>query len=35
MRPLKECEETIVSRPTIDITQIEAGKPFIFTAEGL
>ena len=30
---LKECEETIVSRPTIDITQIEAGKPFIFTAE--
>ena len=30
---LKECEETIVSRPTIDITQIEPGKPFIFTAE--
>ena len=30
---LKECEETIVSRPTIDITQIEAGKPFIYTAE--
>ena len=30
---LKECEETIVSRPEIDVTQIEAGKPFIFTAE--
>lgn len=23
----------IVSRPTVDVTQIEAGKPFIFTAE--
>ena len=32
---LKECEETIVSRPTIDITQIEAGKPFIFTLRWL
>lgn len=30
---VKEVEETIVSRPQIDITQIEAGKPFIFTAE--
>ena len=30
---LKECEETIVSRPEIDVTQIEAGKAFIFTAE--
>ena len=30
---LKECEEEIVSRPSIDVTQIEAGKPFIFTAE--
>lgn len=30
---VKECEETIVSRPNIDVTQIEAGKPFIFTAE--
>ena len=30
---VKDVEETIVSRPTIDITQIEAGKPFIFTAE--
>ena len=27
-----ECGETIVSRPEIDITQIESGKPFIFTA---
>ena len=26
-------QETIVSHPQIDITQIEAGKPFIFTAE--
>lgn len=31
---LKECEDLdIVSQPTIDVTQIEAGKPFIFTAE--
>ena len=30
---VKEVEETIVSRPTVDIVQIEAGKPFIFTAE--
>lgn len=28
-----ECEEEIVSSPKIDVTQIEAGKPFIFTAE--
>ncbi|MCC8067966.1 MAG: trigger factor [Clostridiales bacterium] len=28
-----ECGETIVSRPTVDIVQIEEGKPFIFTAE--
>ena len=28
-----ECEEEIVSSPKIDIKQIEAGKPFIFTAE--
>lgn len=27
-----ECEEEIVSSPEIDVTQIEAGKPFIFTA---
>ncbi len=30
---LAECGETIVSRPEIDITQAESGKPFIFTAE--
>ena len=28
-----ECEEEIVSSPVIDVTQLEAGKPFIFTAE--
>lgn len=28
-----ECEEEIVSSPKIDVVQIEAGKPFIFTAE--
>ena len=28
-----ECGENIVSTPKIDVTQIEAGKPFIFTAE--
>ena len=27
-----ECELEIVSRPTIDVVQIEKGKPFIFTA---
>ncbi len=27
-----ECEEDIVSRPEIDVIQIEKGKPFIFTA---
>ncbi|MGN0402271.1 MAG: trigger factor [Acetatifactor sp.] len=30
---LKECTEDIVSSPKIDVTQLEAGKPFIFTAE--
>ena len=30
---VKECGEEIVSRPAIDITQMEEGKPFIFTAE--
>lgn len=30
---LDECGEDIVSSPKIDVTQIEAGKPFIFTAE--
>lgn len=29
----KECGEDIVSRPVIDVVQIEKGKPFIFTAE--
>ena len=29
----KECGEKICSRPTIDITQIEEGKDFIYTAE--
>lgn len=29
----KESGEDIVSRPTVDIVQIEKGKPFIFTAE--
>ncbi|MGL5259019.1 MAG: trigger factor [Lachnospiraceae bacterium] len=28
-----ECQEEIVSSPKIDVVQIEAGKPFIFTAE--
>lgn len=28
-----ECELEIVSQPQIDITQLEKGKPFIFTAE--
>ena len=28
-----ECEEEIVSRPEIDIVTLEAGKPFVFTAE--
>jgi len=30
---LAECEEEIVSTPKIEAVQIEAGKPFIFTAE--
>lgn len=32
-KAVDECEETIVSSPRIDVTQIEAGMPFIFTAE--
>lgn len=32
-KALDECEETIVSSPKIEVTQIEAGKPFVFTAE--
>lgn len=31
-KALEECEEDIVSSPRIEVTQIEAGKPFIFTA---
>lgn len=30
---VKESGETVVSRPKIDVTQIEEGKPFIYTAE--
>lgn len=30
---LAECDEEIVSQPKIEVTQIEKGKPFIFTAE--
>lgn len=29
---LDECEEDIVSSPKIEVTQIESGKPFVFTA---
>lgn len=32
-KAVEECTEEIVSSPKIDVTQIEAGKPFIFTAE--
>ena len=28
-----ECELDIVSQPTVDVVQLEKGKPFIFTAE--
>lgn len=31
-KALEECEEDIVSQPEIEVTQLEAGKPFIFTA---
>ena len=31
-KAIDECEEDIVSSPEIDVTQIEKGKPFIFTA---
>ena len=30
---VEECGEDIVSSPTIDVTQIKEGEPFIFTAE--
>ncbi len=32
-KALDECTEDIVSSPSIEVTQIESGKPFIFTAE--
>lgn len=32
-KALEECTEEIVSSPKIDVTQLEAGKSFIFTAE--
>lgn len=32
-KAVDECGETIVSRPSISIEQLEKGKPFIFTAE--
>lgn len=32
-KALEECSEEIVSSPKINVTQLEAGKPFIFTAE--
>lgn len=31
-KALDECEEEIVSSPKIEVTQIETGKPFVFTA---
>lgn len=32
-REIAECDLELVSQPKIDVTQIEKGKPFIFTAE--
>jgi len=32
-KAMDECTEEVVSQPTIDVLQLEAGKPFIFTAE--
>lgn len=32
-KAVDECTEEIVSQPAIDVVQVEAGKPFIFTAE--
>lgn len=32
-KAVEECEDTIVSSPKVEVTQIEGGKPFIFTAE--
>ncbi len=32
-KAVEESDVDIVSSPTIDVTQLEKGKPFIFTAE--
>ena len=32
-KELENCQEAVVSQPRINVVQIEAGKPFIFTAE--
>ena len=32
-REVENCELDIVSQPSIDVVQVESGKPFIFTAE--
>ena len=32
-KAVEECDEEVVSSPKIDVVQIEAGKPFIFTAQ--
>lgn len=32
-KELESCDLAIVSQPKIDVTQLESGKPFIFTAE--
>ncbi len=32
-KALEECEESVVSFPKIAVTQMEAGQPFVFTAE--
>jgi len=32
-KALDECEEEIVSQPKIEVVTVEAGKPFVFTAE--
>lgn len=32
-KAVEECTEDIVSSPKVDVVQLEAGKPFIFTAE--
>lgn len=32
-KAVEECEEEIVSQPSIDVVTLEAGKPFVFTAE--